>query len=350
MNKYNCDKCGKYFSQKSHYTIHMNKKKPCIIESLYNNKLVKDMNYKKISIPKPILKWVGGKTQILDKLIVEFPTEINNYHEIFLGGGSVLLTLLSYVKKGIIKIHGNIYAYDLNEPLIYIYKNIQTNHIELYNEIQNLITDFNSCDNNEVNRKPKNIEEAKSSKENYYYWIRTKYNKLNLTDKKSPNGSALFIFLNKTCFRGLFRVGPNGINVSYGHYNNPEIINKEHLDKIHKLIQNVIFKCCDFNISLNNIKLNDYVYMDPPYAPETDTSFVGYTKNGFNIDNHNNLFKLIHKLTETNKKLLLSNADVNLVRNNFTNEKYTIISILCKRTINSKNPESKTNEVIIKNY
>ena len=81
MNKYNCDKCGKYFSQKSHYTIHMNKKKPCIIESLYNNKLVKDMNYKKISIPKPILKWVGGKTQILDKLIVEFPTEINNYHE-----------------------------------------------------------------------------------------------------------------------------------------------------------------------------------------------------------------------------------------------------------------------------
>ncbi len=103
-----------------------------------------------------------------------------------------------------------------------------------------------------------------------------------------------------------------------------------------------------YNIYNLYLKLRNFI--TPPYAPETDTSFVGYTKNGFNIDNHNNLFKLIHKLTETNKKLLLSNADVNLVRNNFTNEKYTIISILCKRTINSKNPESKTNEVIIKNY
>ena len=103
---------------------------------IYDNKLVKDINHKKITIFKPILKWVGGKTQILDKLIVEFPTEINNYREIFLGGGSVLLTLLSYVKTGVIKIHGNIYAYDLNEPLIYIYKNIQTKHTELYNEIQ----------------------------------------------------------------------------------------------------------------------------------------------------------------------------------------------------------------------
>jgi hypothetical protein len=127
----------------------MNKKNPCVVESkikemidtavkeklveikkskpiefeiideddiIYDNKLVKDINHKKITIPKPILKWVGGKTQILDKLIVEFPRNINNYREIFLGGGSVLLTLLSYVKNGIIKIQGNIYAYDLNEP------------------------------------------------------------------------------------------------------------------------------------------------------------------------------------------------------------------------------------------
>jgi DNA adenine methylase len=76
-------------------------------------------------------------------LIVEFPTKINNYHEIFLGGGSVLLTLLSYIKNGIIKINGNIYAYDLNESLIYIYKNIQSNHNKLYNKIQELITNFN---------------------------------------------------------------------------------------------------------------------------------------------------------------------------------------------------------------
>jgi len=386
MGKYTCEKCGKEFNQKSHYTTHINKKNPCINESKikeliddavkvklieiskatqptqaneiihnfeinYDNKLVKNIAInKKIHIPKPILKWVGGKTQIIDKLIVDFPVEINNYREAFLGGGSVLLTLLSYVKNGVIKLHGNIYAYDLNEPLIYIYKNIQTQHTDLYDKLQNIITDFNECGNGEINRTPKNIEEAKIAKENYYYWIRSEYNNLCLNDKKSILGSAMFIFLNKTCFRGIFRVGPKGFNVPYGHYNNPEIINKVHLEEIHHLIQNVIFECCDFNKSLSIVEPNDFVYLDPPYAPETDTSFVGYTENGFNIENHNNLFKLIHLLTESNKKVMLSNADVSLVRENFTIEKYNTSSILCKRAINSKNPESKAKEVIIKNY
>ena len=381
MGKYNCEKCGKEFNQKSHYTTHTNKKNPCVVESkikemidnavkeklieikktspsdiinnieiVYDKKLVKDVPTKKIHIPKPILKWVGGKTQIIDKLITDFPVEIYNYREAFLGGGSVLLTLLSYVKSGVIKIQGNIYAYDLNEPLIYIYKNIQTRHNELYDILQTIITDFNECGNGEINRTPTNITQAKIAKENYYYWIRSEYNKLCLTDKKSILGSAMFIFLNKTCFRGVFRVGPKGFNVPYGHYNNPEIINKEHLEEIHNLIQNVVFECCDFNTSLTIVEPNDFVYLDPPYAPETDTSFVGYTENGFNIENHNNLFKLIHILTETNKKIMLSNADVSLVRENFTNEKYSTLSILCKRSINSKNPDAKAKEVIIKNY
>ena len=299
---------------------------------------------------KPIVKWVGGKTQIIDKLINDFPIEINNYREIFLGGGSVLLALLTYVKQGIIKIQGNIYAYDLNETLIYIYKNIQTSHNELYDILQSIITDFNECGNGEINRKPINLEQAKIAKENYYYWIRNRYNKLSLTDKKGLLGSAMFIFLNKTCFRGIFRVGPNGFNVPYGHYKNPEIINKQHLEEINDLIQNVIFECQDFNTSLTNVEPNDFVYLDPPYAPETSTSFVGYTEKGFNIENHNNLFQLIHKLTESDKKIMLSNADVSLVRDNFQNKKYNITSILCKRSINSKNPNSKTKEVIIKNY
>ena len=376
MGKYNCEKCGKEFNNKSHYITHTNKKNQCVveikeminkeklieikktsssdiinnIEIVYDNKLVKDVPTKKKHIPKPILKWVGGKTQIIDKLIANFPVEINNYRESFLGGGSVLLTLLSYVKHGIIKIKGNIYAYDLNEPLIYIYKNIQTCHNELYDILQTIITDFNECGNGEINRTPTNIEEAKIAKENYYYWIRSEYNKLCLTDKKSILGSAMFIFLNKTCFRGLFRVGPKGFNVPYGHYKNPEIINKEHLDEIHHLIQNVLFECCDFNKSLTIVEDNDFVYIDPPYAPEKDTSFVGYTENGFNIENHNNLFKLIHILTNTNKKIMLSNADVSLVRENFTNDKYSTLSILCKRSINSKNPDAKAKEVIIKNY
>ena len=310
--------------------------------------MITDIPIKKIHIPKPILKWVGGKTQILDKLIPDFPIEINNYREPFLGGGSVLLTLLSYVKNDIIKINGNIYAYDLNEPLIYIYKNIQTSHNQLYETLQQIISDFNKCGDGEINRKPKNLTEAKFAKENYYYWIRSEYNRL--TDKKTILSSAMFIFLNKTCFRGLFRVGPNGFNVPYGHYKNPEIINKEHLEEIHNLIQNVIFDCCDFNTSLLIVEPNDFIYIDPPYAPETDTSFVGYTKDGFNIDNHKQLFKLIHNLTDANIKIILSNADVNLVRENFSNEKYNTVSILCKRAINSKNPDAKTKEVIIKNY
>jgi DNA adenine methylase len=308
------------------------------------------MSTNKIHTLKPILKWVGGKTQILDKLISDFPVEINNYREIFLGGGSVLLTLLSYVKSGIIKIHGNIYAYDLNEPLIYMYKNIQTNHVELYDVLQSIITEFSECGNGEINRSPENIEEAKIANENYYYWIRSEYNRLSLTDKKGILGSAMFIFLNKTCFRGVFRIGPHGFNVPYGHNKNPEIINKEHLEEMHNLIQNVVFECCDFTTSLSNVEPNDFVYLDPPYAPETNKSFVKYTENGFNIENHHSLFKLIHMLTDTNKKIMLSNADVSLVRENFTSEKYKILSIICKRLINSKNPEAKAKEVIIKNY
>ena len=314
---------------------------------------VKNISHKKIHIPKPILKWVGGKTQIIDTLITKFPVEINNYREAFLGGGSVLFTLLSYAKSGIINIQGNIYAYDLNEPLIYIYKNIQTQYLELYDILKDIIKNFSECGNGEINRTPANIFEAKIAKENYYYWIRSEYNKLSIIDKKGLLGSAMLIFLNKTCFRGVFRIGPNGFNVPYGHYNNPEIINKEHLEKIHKLIQNVVFECADFNASLTKVEANDFVYLDPPYAPETNTSFVGYTEKGFDIENHKNLFKLIHNLTdatESNIKVMLSNSDVTLVRDNFKNEKYHILSIVCKRSINSKNPDAKAKEVIITNY
>jgi len=297
-----------------------------------------------VSLVKPILKWVGGKTQIMDKLMSEFPVEINNYHEIFLGGGSVLLSVLCYVKEKKIKIN-KIYAYDLNEPLIYVYKNIQSNHNELYNTLQHLIKEFNSCCEGEINRKPSTINEAKQAKENYYYFIRNEYN--NLDNKKTVNASAMFIFLNKTCFRGIFRIGPNGFNVPYGHYKNPEIINKEHLEEVSALIQNVYFECCDFKNSLKNIKENDYTYLDPPYVPEKQTSFVGYTENGFNLENHIALFDLIHKITKNGNKIMMSNSDVKLVRENFKNEKYVIKSILCKRSINSKNPDAKAKEVII---
>jgi len=313
--------------------------------------LVKEFGLKKIPITKPILKWVGGKTQIIDNIIAEFPVEMNNYHEIFLGGGSVLFAVLSYIKRGIIKIHGKVYAYDWNDPLIHVYKNIQSRHHELYHTLQTIITEFNECGNgSEINRLPANIEEAKQMKENYYYWIRNRYNELSVENKKDILGSAMFIFLNKTCFRGLFRTGPRGFNVPYGHYKSPEIINKDHLEEIHELIQDVIFDRCDFSISLKKVESTDFVYLDPPYAPEKSTSFVKYNENGFTIDDHKKLFEQVHILTNINKKVFMNNADVNLVRENFTSRTYNITSIICRRAINSKNPESNTRELIIKNY
>ena len=305
-----------------------------------------------IPITKPIVKWVGGKTQIINTLLNEFPKEIQNYHEPFLGGGSVLLALLSFVKQGLIKINGRLNAYDINDTLIHMYKNIQTDPKSLYDELQVIIQEFSKCGKGELNRTPQCIEEAQISQENYYYWTRAKYNRLSLEDKRTPVGSALFIFLNKTCFRGIYRIGPNGFNVPYGNYINPEIINREHLEEIHCLIQQVVFECCDFTVSLSvsRLETKDFVYLDPPYAPETKTSFVGYTQNGFSLETHEKLFEKIRELTEANKNVLMSNADVELVRQHFTKNGYFIKGILCKRSIHSKKPDSKAKEVLITNY
>ena len=306
---------------------------------------------KKTEYVKPLLKWVGGKTQILDNVIDIFPKEIGNYHEIFLGGGSVLLALLSCIKNNTIKVKGKINAYDVNSALVYTYKNIQTQPEKLFDEVQKIITEYNDCDDCEnINRNSNNLDEAKENKENYYYWIRNNYNKSKHIEDISH--SAMFIFLNKTCFRGLFRIGPNGFNVPFGHYKNPEIINKVHLLNIHELIKDVNFECCDFtdSLSLKKIKKNDFIYLDPPYVPEKNTSFVKYTENGFNEAEHKKLFKILNEMNDKNIKFLLSNADVPLVRESFTDKKYKIETILCKRSINSKKPNMKSEEVLINNF
>jgi len=303
---------------------------------------------------KPIIKWVGGKTQILDKVLSRFPNEINNYHEIFLGGGSVLFGLLEHKKNNKIKIQGNIHAYDINETIINMYKNIQSCHNEVYEVISKMIKEYDNITELNGNRTPNNYEQAISSKESYYYWIRSYYNKLTQDQKNTPAGSAIIIFLNKTGFRGLYRVSSNGYNVPFGNYKNPEILNYEHLKEVSDLIQDVNFICCDFNQSIlteNNVNLkeNDFVYLDPPYAPESDTSFVGYTKDGFTLEQHIKLFSICNSLKDKNIKFVLSNANVKLVTDNFSNE-FNIETISCKRSINSKNPESKTLEVLISNF
>jgi DNA adenine methylase len=301
-------------------------------------------------IVKPFLKWIGGKGQIIEDILKKFPKNINNYYEIFLGGGSVLFAILSYVKSKKIKLERNIYCYDINEPLIYLYKNIQSNLETFIIEIQKIIDEYNSIEEDlEVNRNPSNIEEALTSKESYYYWIRKKYNNQTKEDKKSLLVSSYFLFLNKTCFRGLFRVGPNGFNVPYGNYKNPQIIDKKHLGIISKLIKDVIFEVLDFENSIDyiqqNIMKNDFVYLDPP---ETKTSFVKYTDKVFDIKTHTKLFIMCNELvSDFNLKILFSNSNVSLVREYFTNDLFIITEILCKRSINSKNPSAKTLELII---
>ena len=294
-------------------------------------------------LQKPFLKWVGGKTQIINDIISKIPTEMNNYHELFLGGGSVLLSVLSLQKQNKIQIKNKIYAYDINSDLINVYKNIQNNKEELYNIINLYINEYNSITGSIINRKPISIEESKTSKESYYYWIRNKYNKM---DKNTIECSALFMFINKTCFRGMYREGPNGYNVPYGHYKEtPTIISKTDLDYISDLIKDVEFKHNSFTDSIKNVKDGDFVYLDPPYAQENSKSFVGYSADGFNLQFHKFLFNEIKKLK--NIKFVMSNAKVDIVTNSFKD--YNCREIVARRTINSKNPGSTTKEVIIYN-
>ena len=298
-----------------------------------------------MNFTKPFLKWVGGKTQIINKVCSKIPKEINNYHEPFLGGGSVLLAVLTLKNQNKIVIKNKIYAYDINPILINVYNNVKNNKDKLYKLIKYYFQEYDNIKGDVINRKPKNIEEAKSSKESYYYWIRQKFNSL---DKNSIECSAIFIFMNKTCFRGMYREGPNGFNVPYGHYKNtPKFISLEEFTTISNLIQDVEFIHSDFKDSLDNVENNDFVYLDPPYAPENSKSFVGYVSDGFDISKHKLLFDKIKKLDNLGSKFVLSNAKVEMVLESFKD--YECDDIIARRAINSKNPGSKTTEVIIYN-
>ena len=302
----------------------------------------------KKDIPRPLLKWVGGKGQIIDKLLKNVPNKINNYHEIFVGGGSVLIMILWAREKGFITIDGSINVYDLNKALIGTYINIKEKKDELFKKTNKLETVFNSCELDNGDRKPQTEEEALKSKESYYYWIRQQYNEQK--DKLSVLSSAYFIFLNKTGFRGMYREGPNGYNIPYGNYKNPKILDKDELEYISSLISDVNFIHSDFSESLNGIQDDDnFVYLDPPYAPENDKSFVGYTKDGFGIKQHELLFNLSKTVSEKNK-IMMSNANVQLIRDNLSPEIYNYEVVSCRRAINSKDPGAKTEEVIITNY
>ncbi len=270
---------------------------------------------------KPFIKWVGGKTQIIEDVLGSFPgTRIEgNYHELFVGGGSVLLTVL---ERGLVS--GKVYAYDLNPSLIQLYKDIQVRPGQVRTILEQLFRAY----------------ETDESRESYYYTIRKRFN----SEPMGCTRSAMFIFLNKTGFRGLFREGPNGFNVPFGHYAKPPVVGDE-LERVSTLIQNVEFRSCDFRQAFEYVRPGDFVYLDPPYAPETKTSFVGYTKKGFGMEDHTDLFRL---LKESGVWFSMSNANVPFVREAFTVEEgFTTKELCARRSINSKDPGKTTSEVIV---
>jgi len=292
---------------------------------------------------KPFLKWVGGKTQIIEKVMSKFPTTMNSYHEPFVGGGSVLFALLDARANGDIMVNGSINAYDANPLLIEVYQQIQTNKDRLFAAISRYMVVYAGITGTEINRVPKNMEEAMTSQESYYYWMRTKFN-----DSATPptERAALFMVLNKTGFRGMYREGPNGFNIPFGHYKRtPQVTTKDSLDAVSALIADVEFKVCDFGDAFIAMRSGDFVYADPPYAPETAKSFVGYTADGFGLETHERLFGCLLGLGEKNISFVMSNARVDMVVDKFVG--CDIDTVVARRAINSKNPGATTEEVLV---
>lgn len=304
------------------------------------------------TITKPFLKWVGGKTQILELVLRQFPKHMYNYHEPFVGGGSVLLGLLS--RKKDIVVHGTIYASDANEHLIALYKNIQSQSkvLLVIEELEGLLALAAlalTTGNGTVNRACTTQEEAiASSPESFYYWVRQEFNRI--MDKTSVATSARLLFLNKTCFRGLYREGPKGFNVPYGNYKNPSVFHKDHLLSVSKLIRDVVFTHCPFEDALRFETMTpaDFVYLDPPYVPKNKGSFLTYNVDGFNQAQHTKLFALCKAATPI--KLLMSNADEPFIHDNFSHTIFNTTVFSCRRAINSRRPDSVVKEVLVKNF
>jgi len=282
---------------------------------------MENVNFRKVE--EPLLKWIGGKRKLLDNILPKFPKKIRYYHEMFIGGGSVLFRFLWLVKNKDIDVK-KIYAYDSNEMLIAFYKQVKDDYNKLYETIMKIKTAGEKCDKSE-----------------YYYYIRQSYN----SSKEIDIGRiAEFVYLNKTGFRGLYRLNKKGeYNVPYGNYKNPEIINLEHLKNISEKIQNVEFICCDFE-DIKNIRKDDFVYMDPPYVPEKKGGFVNYSKDGFIQEKHEALFKMCNKMK---CKWILSNSNTETVKDALS--EFNIQEIYARRAINSKNPAAETKELIIYN-
>lgn len=250
-----------------------------------------------MKLVKPFVKWAGGKGSLIFQLKNFYPFEIDNikidkYVEPFVGGGAVLINIL---QKYDIK---EVYAFDINMDLINCYNVIKSNVEKLIEELEKKENSFLVLENKE--------------REEYFYKIREEYNSYNLSENDiNVKRASEFIFLNRTCFNGLYRVNKNGkFNVPCGKYKNPTICDSNNLRNLSYLIRNVNFQYGDYKKSEKYIDSNTFVYFDPPYRPLSNTSgFTSYTKEDFNDENQKELAKYYKLLDEKDAKLMLSNSN-----------------------------------------
>lgn len=269
----------------------------------------------------PIVKWVGGKRQLLDDITALVPTRISSYCEPFLGGGAVLFALQPH----------NIIINDLNEELVNIYAVIQNN-------IDDLILDLKQHENTPE----------------YFYSIRDwDRNKSSYQNLSPVQRASRVIYLNKTCYNGLFRVNSAGeFNTPFGHYKNPNIVNEPVLRAVHNYLRssNVSLSCQDYAQVLENLPKNTFVYLDPPYDPVSDTAnFTGYNKGGFGKEEQIRLKECCDLLARRNIKFLLSNSSTDFIRELYGDYRITIVR--AKRSVNSVGSKrGEIDEVLVRNY
>lgn len=291
---------------------------------------------------RPFVKWAGGKGQLLDVLKANLPdgmgTTIKKYAEPFIGGGALLFALLNEYS------FDEVYINDNNKELINVYATIKDNCVALLDELQVLQDSYEKLD----------LDEQQA----FYYTQRDKFNELLLNEETSLIKAALFIFLNKTCFNGLYRVNKSGkFNVPAGKYKSPLICDKENLMNISKRLQNVVMRSCDYHDVESFSDENTLVYFDPPYRPLNVTSaFTSYTENQFNDNDQIELANFYKRLSDKGVKVLLSNSDPHNVNyeDNFFDDlyaKFDIKRITAVRLINSKaEKRGNVTELLIKNY
>ena len=271
---------------------------------------------------KPIIKWVGGKSQYLDKIREMLPKDYRKYYEPFLGGGAVLLDLCP--EEAVVN--------DINPELINMYLQVRDN-------VEDVIKYLSSLDwtHEHSGEDPKEV----------YYAVRGLFN--NHLGDKTVDQAARFIYLNKHCFNGLYRVNSKGeFNVPFNGKLTGASAHMDHLREVSKQLQNVEFKCGDFEQSAKGINSKDLIFIDSPYAPLTPTSFVDYTKEGFAYEDHVRLADFFMELSDYGVYCMLTNHDTELIRDLYRGFNFTEVDV--RRSINRNGDNRKGKEVIITNY